>query len=559
MENGGHSLTDSSGRDGRVGPIQYWVGSVVMVLGFAMAAGFAAFVIYMFDLRRPHTGYTPFVLLPELVMFLGLCFAGWGGDRLRRGKSFGATITLWGCLLGLTVLASSLSPVPINTNTALYEFRSTEFGYVHFGAHNDSINADMYAVVFLVLALFTPIALLLLSTRKPDGALNGAMSSPTAAYSADGRLNRWRFARIWLGAFLIGAFWPYLNYIGYFSGLSTSPLNYPGHPESTVFDTLAHYLFALPLTVISSFPTWLGVPLTLIPAIIICVWIAARVSVESAGVRFYLVSSSNTLLFLPWRRIGQCNLISHRELPETIVLRFRLLRFVPTAIAVHAKHWALGDALVSQIASEARRNDVTVTEWFSPRRTVYIGYSLIIAGAAVALGFLWRVAALWTSYVEGSVPLSELASVAAIGEVTALSLLPVVLIGLGLGLLSGYHRASARPALAAGWMLASTGLPSPLLHWLIWMAVYAIHTGTIGPHPHIPLPDFQGWQLCIALTGIVPAFAGAAYLAGVLTGCRRVRSSLEHARARRVPLPANPSKPDGTSAPQRINSAPVKA
>lgn len=67
-------------------------------------------------------------------------------------------------------------------------------------------------------------------------------------------------------------------------------------------------------------------------------------------------------------------------------------------------------------------------------------------------------------------------------------------LGLGLGMLftQNYARVSALPLL--GVALAAIHLPDPVIHWLVYIALYAIlaaRLGPVDPVPHVPFPDLR--------------------------------------------------------------------
>ena len=76
-------------------------------------------------------------------------------------------------------------------------------------------------------------------------------------------------------------------------------------------------------------------------------------------------------------------------------------------------------------------------------------------------------------------------------------------------------------------MFASTTVfPSPMIHWLVWSALYAIVTARWEPLIHldpVPAPPPGQWEFAYNLVLIGPAFIALGYCLGVSLGRRRAR------------------------------------
>ncbi|GEM_PF-4513573 len=277
-------------------------------------------------------------------------------------------------------------------------------------------------------------------------------------------------------------------------------------------------------------------PQLVVPMLIVLAWVTARLQLTEKRIRIWVFGLN--LLRVPFERIKRCDLIFHNGNPDTAVIRARLLGFIPITFGIHAKHWQNGNQIVDQIRERCSALGITIGTWRSRRWTVWAAYGLIACGAVVALIHELSYVRLWQPFFSPQFDMNNYWQIAAVGQTTVMTLVPVVLIGCGLGMLSAYHRAATRPYLMMLWMLIALGLPTPLLHWLIWMAIYAIYTAMLGIHQHAPTPNMIGWQNSFVLLSLVPAFAGASYLLGCIAGCRRIDK-----RPQEVGVPAELPRP----------------
>ena len=116
-------------------------------------------------------------------------------------------------------------------------------------------------------------------------------------------------------------------------------------------------------------------------------------------------------------------------------------------------------------------------------------------------------------------------------------------LGLGLGMLfaQNYVRVSALPLLAVA--LAAIHLPDPVIHWLVYIAIYHILIGRLGPVdpvPHVPFPDLRVAEFGFWAADAKVLFAIIFYVIGtmiVLKPWTRFLPSWPY----RLPLPVPPS------------------
>lgn len=174
----------------------------------------------------------------------------------------------------------------------------------------------------------------------------------------------------------------------------------------------------------------------------------------------------------------------------------------------------------------AEERAVPIRSWRSSDAVVWAAYaSILIAFALVIALQVWE-SRLYQWYLRDDFDLRDFGEVAGYVPLSALNGALLLFVGLGVGLLSAYHRGGPRPVLAALFVLAVFDLTGPVLHWLVWIAVYAILLAI--RQPLVPLgpvgfPLASEVDLAITLMALRPAFVGIGYVLGVLLGRRRAR------------------------------------
>ncbi|MFN8138714.1 MAG: hypothetical protein U0R49_02830 [Fimbriimonadales bacterium] len=402
------------------------------------------------------------------------------------------------------------------------------------------------SLLVVSLLLFVTCARVLLRPSKAD------YENSSTFFTATGSIAWRRVSFVVFAAFLFATMW---GQSGPLSSVSYAGIGQFGDDRmvadfaqnipflAALVGIVAKLMFVYPLALLESVSHLLRNPEFVMPAAFILLWLGTRVSVEQQGVRFYFINSRSTLLLVKWSRVTQCNLIEHHGVVDTAVLRYRLFGLIPMAIGLHAKHWNNGTDLVAEVAAATQQSKIKTTTWVSNPIAVRAAYALLIGATLVCLGqmALWIKA--WEPFFSHDYDMQNFAQVANVVPLTILSLLPVCMIGVAFGLLSAYHRAAPRPMLMGFWMMVSPLLPTPMIHWLVWIAIYAIYTATLGKHPNVVPPDPKIFQAGITLLSLMPTFAGISYVIGLLTGCRRKRPA-EQTVAVPASRPESPSVPD---------------
>ncbi|MEW5882835.1 MAG: hypothetical protein AB1725_01260 [Armatimonadota bacterium] len=272
-------------------------------------------------------------------------------------------------------------------------------------------------------------------------------------------------------------------------------------------------------------------------------WLAFAVSVDSTCVRVHLHGLGITLFRAPWERIRRVDLITHTRRAPTAVIHYWSRFRLPFSFGVHGKHFTEPERVVGTVVRQAEERALPVRQWKSPDAVVWVAWASLIAAFALVIAMHMYEAHLWRWYIQDDFDLRDFAEVAAYVPLASLNAGWLLLAGIGAGLLSAYHRAGARPVLAALFILAVYDITGPLLHWLVWTAIYAILVAlrqplvSIGP---VGFPSAGEIDLAMALLSLAPAFVGFGYVLGVLVGCRRARPGEQEVG---VPAKLSPRQP----------------
>ncbi|MCB8933649.1 MAG: hypothetical protein M9921_05995 [Fimbriimonadaceae bacterium] len=228
--------------------------------------------------------------------------------------------------------------------------------------------------------------------------------------------------------------------------------------------------------------------------------------------------------FAPWDRIRSIDVVEHDRRPRSAIIAYRSRFFVPFSFGVHAKRYEDGETAIDAILAEADQRGVPVRRWRSPDRTVLFGWS------AIGLGILLLVALEIESYrlMRGFFDpdfVAHMDVLAGLFPLTSLHVASIVFVGLGFGLLSAHHRGGSRPVLLVLLAIATHTFPDPILHWLVWIAIYAIVTARLSPliiDPVAPHPTDAQWEIAYGFLQYASLFAVVGYYAGVSLGRRRL-------------------------------------
>ncbi len=268
----------------------------------------------------------------------------------------------------------------------------------------------------------------------------------------------------------------------------------------------------------------------LVPCAIFVWSFGEGLAVDSRGIRLVIPAGDLSILAAPWKRIRRIDFVNHRNLAPSAVIHYRGRFGLPQSFAVHAEKYSEGSSAIRDIRTEARRRGVQTTDWHSPDEAPLVATLLVAAGALAIVYSLSIRSSLWGSFVDDLLPLARFHEIAAPSSLAVLHLGAAACFGAALGVLSAFHQAGPRPFLLALWLLIGVmTIPDPLLHWLSWMAVYAILIARPGQSPHDVVSILPSGQieLGMLLTGLAPLISGLAYVLGIVLTCRKLPVTAE--------------------------------
>lgn len=248
-----------------------------------------------------------------------------------------------------------------------------------------------------------------------------------------------------------------------------------------------------------------GGPFIIASAILIY-HLAERLIVDQDGFKVFLVSPRLSVAQSSWQ---QCHVteIMHGGKLGCGMVRFPGLLKLPMTWFIRPGRYD-SEELGKVLQRNASRSIAF------PRLVGITGFILIVLGVVMLAFGQSRQAALMNQFVVAAPDLSGFAGVLGAYELTALHLVAVALIGAGLGTHSAFHTARVRFVVFAFWMVASSQLPDPMIHFLVWIALASILLAirpSTDPQfmPSMPNPDHL--PLAIDLLRVGPVFAAVAY------------------------------------------------
>jgi hypothetical protein len=119
--------------------------------------------------------------------------------------------------------------------------------------------------------------------------------------------------------------------------------------------------------------------------------------------------------------------------------------------------------------------------------------------------------------------LAQYHRIAGMLPLTAIFVSCIALTGIGLGMLVSYRRGGSRVFLLALWMSGSRLVNDPMIHMLVWIAIYSILMAIQTPLIPMPAPSAPpGWHFELMLNSVLygPAIAAVGFWLGVLLARR---------------------------------------
>lgn len=179
--------------------------------------------------------------------------------------------------------------------------------------------------------------------------------------------------------------------------------------------------------------------------------------------------------------------------------------------------------MVDAILAEAHERGIPI-QYAVGKNLHRVGAAFFIAvGAVLTIASYAATNNAWYPLIyDQEYSFSNLRDAAAVLPLTLLSVGTAASFSIGLGLLSAFHRGGPAWPLLWVWTWWAQYVSTPLLHWLVWIAIFAIHTAmispVIGPLPIASVPSQQEWAIGITAIQFIPLFAVAFYFVGLLLG-----------------------------------------
>lgn len=456
-------------------------------------------------LQRTGYSYLTFVVL-TLVTGVALALIGFYVTQTTRlGTETGAMklVAYWmitqGCLWWLVQMVRDYPP--------RYYLTAWEMFTTPNGLMGMALFTGLILLIFMIASLVIP--------RKDEGWR-------LRFWSQDGRM-RWSWVASWLvwsvvffalWEGLIGVFIQDSFSVLYRSLLRALSLSAEGASDIlfvgsiyTAIDNLSHPVFSVLLSL-----GWL------------ITWMTLRVRVGSEGVVMKLAGLPFDLARVPWERMRRIDVIRHKKSSPSVVIHYATRWRLPFSLNLSAKRYLNGEKLIETIETESSRREIPHIFRYSPDWVPWTAYAFLALGIGLNLSQSLLSNELWWRYMYDVIPPTQLDVIFAGIPLALLFAGSVLCFGLFLGLLSSFYRGGFRPVLGGAWVVLSIQVPSPLVHWLVWMMIYAIHRAQMWiviPSPNIPAPSMAEMNFAIGTVALAPAIAGLGYVLGVIAGCWR--------------------------------------
>lgn len=255
---------------------------------------------------------------------------------------------------------------------------------------------------------------------------------------------------------------------------------------------------------------------------IVVVRLNERVDVDEEGVRISLAQTGWSLFRLPWKRIRRVEIVRHPKSASTAVLKG-----FPFSFSVHARRYRDGENVVDQIRNESKRRKILTAEWLVIDTAPWLAATMVAWGAMLIVYVQQAQFVDWAEFLKTNYPPADFDSIASPVRYGLLTALSTACFGTALGLLSAFHCAGVRPFLLALFVIACGAmLPGSIMHWLVWIAIFAIYMAIPfqDPTSTVPSPSMSEWNLGMGLEDYAPLIGAGFYLLAVVLASKRLRS-----------------------------------
>lgn len=253
-------------------------------------------------------------------------------------------------------------------------------------------------------------------------------------------------------------------------------------------------------------------------------WQSLTLNDEGVGILMF----GRKVLFAPWAQVRQV-VVVHGSDKVRAVIHYRSRLRIPISLSIDGDHYDDGDKLLRSFVTEAGVRGIAVSH-IQPRGK-NLGWILIGVGIAltVAQGLLSHF--LFQQYAAGLFSRERFDQVAGVIPLTALYLGAILLISVGFGIHAASYRGGSRAILLALWMFLVRTLPDPLIHWLVWIALYSIDSGTLIINQIVPpAPYPRGLEVAMGVVQYGFLLAPTGFWLGVFLGKRPWHGEMAIAR-----------------------------
>ncbi|MBI5706307.1 MAG: hypothetical protein HZC36_04885 [Armatimonadetes bacterium] len=251
-----------------------------------------------------------------------------------------------------------------------------------------------------------------------------------------------------------------------------------------------------------------------------------RLDISDEGIRLFLFDRRWTIWFAPWDRIKLIEFMRHGAELTLANVRYRFRFNIPICFGIPFRRYVASLGLQERLTGAATEIGIPIKEMRSSRWMGFAAWAVILCGFGSSIAMKAESAHLMNLMAADPFPEAEYQRLAGLFPLTALYLASVLLVGLGIGMKVGHDRGFPQFWPLVLWLCAVQMLPDPVLHWLVYVAIFSIlaaRTGTIIQVPHVPVPPYWQTELAHNLVLFSPVLGFLGYMIGVPLARRIVR------------------------------------
>lgn len=272
---------------------------------------------------------------------------------------------------------------------------------------------------------------------------------------------------------------------------------------------------------------------------------ALRAFVNESGVKLCFADQRLAFLSAKWSRTRRVDIVEYEGKKNAVINAW--WSFIPISFALKAKHYENGDDLVNETANQAREAGVPVVPWTVWPVAKLLAVLFFCAGSFFFIYSRYLQNHSWAEYARADdFPLTRFADLAAPTTYALLYLASLTCLCAAAGFLSASERAGPRPILFAVYVILLTSLAlDPIMHWLVWAAIYSILSAQLvplGPPVNVSVPSLEEWDRAFSILWWSPVIAGIAYILAIVLVSRKAATADDALRIQH-PADATPAPP----------------